>query len=102
MVAVVEGIAVAVGAVVGVDKATGVLFVVAELLELFPGKPEAKKYTKIRIRPPVSMHRPATTNPSFVRREAGWGVNVGGGPARYSDWETCPGNHICPDCGGGE
>ena len=92
-----EGIAVAVGAVVGVDVAIGVLFVVAVLLELFPGKPRAKKYTKIRIRPPARMHRPATTNPSFVLREAGWGVNWGGEPAGYSDWETCPGNHICPD-----
>lgn len=42
MVAVGEGIAVAVGAVVDVDT-FGVLVVVAELLELPPGKPMARK-----------------------------------------------------------
>ena len=44
MVAVGERTAVAVGAVVGVDEDTfGVLVVVAELLELLPGKPIARK-----------------------------------------------------------
>jgi hypothetical protein len=43
-VAVGEGTVVVVGAVVGVDVDTlGVLVVVAELLELLPGKPMAKK-----------------------------------------------------------
>ena len=102
MVAIEEGIAVAVGTVVDIAVEIGVLFVVAELLELFSGKPKAKKLTKIRIRPPARMHKPATTNPSFVLREVGWGVNLRDDPARYSDWEPCPGNRSCPDCGGGE
>jgi hypothetical protein len=44
MVAVGERTALVVGAVVGVDEDTfGVLAVIAELLELLPGKPIAKK-----------------------------------------------------------
>jgi hypothetical protein len=47
------------------------------------------------------MHKPATINPSFVLREPGGGVTRGVGPGGNPGWETGPGIHICPDCGGG-
>jgi hypothetical protein len=70
VVAVWVGIAVAVGAVVGVDVDTldvlPEVLVVGELSEP-PGNPVAEKYTKIKIKLPARINKPAIINPNFVR-----------------------------------
>ncbi len=71
VVAVCVGIAVAVGAVVGVDIDTldvpPEVLVAGELAEPLPGNPVAEKYTKIKIKLPARINKPAIINPNFVR-----------------------------------
>jgi len=76
-----------VGADVGVEvDILGVLalVVVAELLELPPGKSVAEKYTEINFNLYARLHKPATLNPSFVLPGPDGGVNCGGGLGEYT------------------
>ena len=77
------------GADVGVEVDIFVVLlvvVVAELLELPPGKSVAEKYTEIKIKLAARMHKPATINPSFVLPGPDGGVNCGGGLGEYPGW----------------
>ena len=75
---------VAVGTVVGVDLDVLPLVVVAgELLESLPGNPVAKKYTKIKIKLPARINKPAMINPNFVIWVPSAGGIWGGGTGEY-------------------
>ncbi len=78
MVAAVEGVD------VGALYVLLVVVVAGELLEPPPGNPVAEKYTKIKIKLPTRIHKPAMINPNFVilmpSEDGIWGGGTGGYP----------------------